>query len=198
MKKTAPCSSPFLIALPCRQHRKPSDSDYARKERKADEARFGSPFAAKDLLFRVLLFHDLFQHVRGHTGSGFDNSVTVFDCFGIETALILMLLSLSNHLLQLNRLIVDVVYIGTVIRRITGFFHRIEGQNLAAHIVVEFRRIHVNRCILIILPHIVGRKDRGRQGQGKTEGQKHFFNFTDNTPHSYDLYFIIPWIIWKR
>ncbi|WP_368306065.1 hypothetical protein, partial [Megasphaera massiliensis] len=63
MKKTAPCSSPFLIALPCRQHRKPSSSDYTRKERKADEAHFGSPFAAKGLLFSILLFHDLFQHV---------------------------------------------------------------------------------------------------------------------------------------
>ena len=41
-------------------------------------------------------------------------------------------------------------------------------------------------------------KTEADKAREKPRAKSTFFNFTDNTPHSYDLYFIIPWIICKR
>lgn len=133
------------------------------------------PQTSHPLFFVLFLYFG--QYVIRHAGSGLDDGIAVLDGFRIEAALILMLLRLGNHLFQLDRLVIDVIHIGAVVCRFAGLFHRIEGQDLAAHIVIELGRVHVDGRILVILPHIIRCEDRCRQDQGKAQGQKHFFQF---------------------
>ena len=139
-------------------------------------------------LFPAFLTY-LFQYVVGHTGPRFDDAVAVFDIFGIEAALVFALLRLGNHFLELDRLVVYVVDVRAVVRRIAGDFDRFKGQYFTAHIVGNLCRIHIDRRVFIVLPHIIFRCEcRRRNCQGHSQSQYDFFCFHLYAPSFITVY----------